>query len=111
MKSKPENQLRDFLLESKFPRDVANDFRDLLIFCTGGKRMSKLKERKFRDKLILTKKNKINIGDPDSGTDWIMLGLYYQDIIPDFPDQQALDSAKKNFPLVRKVRTDGKKKK
>jgi len=112
MKKKPEIQLRDFFIESHFPRDVANDFKDLLIFCTGGKRLSKEKDRKFRDKLILTKKNKININDPDSGAEWIMLGLYYQGIIPDFP-QEAMQSAKKNFPLVRKINTksDGKKRK
>jgi len=110
LKKKPENQLRDFLIESKFPRDVANDFRDLLAFCTGGKRMSKEKDRKFRDKQILTRKNKINIEDPDSGAEWIMLGLYYQDIIPDFPNQKYMEQAKKNYPKIPKIKTGGKTK-
>ena len=103
MKKKPENQLRDFLLASKFPREVANDFKALYIFCAYGKRMSKVKERKFRDKMILTRGNKINISDRDSGAEWIMLGLYYQNIIPDFPDKKFMVKAKKNYPLMGKV--------
>ncbi len=108
LKKKPENQLRDFLLESKFPRDVANDFKNLLIFCNGGKRLPKDKERKFRDKQILTRGNKINIQDADSGVDWIMLGLYYQDIIPDIPTPEDNKQYRKNFPLVKRL---GKSKK
>lgn len=114
MKKKPENQLRDFLLESKFPRNVANDFKNLLIFCNGGKRMTKEKEKKFREKQILTRGNKINIADADSGVDWIMLGLWYQDIIPK-PAQYDIQQARKNFPLVKRVKVangkQGKKKK
>jgi hypothetical protein len=87
---------------------VANDFRDLLSFCNGGKRLSKEKDRKFRDKKILTKNNKINIENADSGAEWIMLGLYYQDIIPDFPNKEFMLNAKKNFPRI--PRTDGQKK-
>lgn len=108
MKKKPENQLRDFLLESKFPRDVANDFKNLLIFCNGGKRLTKDKEKRFRDKKILTRGNKINIQDADSGVDWIMLGLYYQDIIPDLPSDYDIQQSRKNFPLVKRLGANGK---
>jgi len=109
MKPKPENQLRDFLLESKFPRDVANDFKDLYIFCNGGKRLSKEKEKKFREKKILTRGNKINILDPDSGVDWIMLGLYYQNILPDLPQESEIKIARHNYPKVKRIKTDGKR--